>query len=338
MPVGTRATVKAVPQKDLIELDAEIILGNTYHLILRPGLDIIEAAGGLHQFMSWQRPILTDSGGYQVFSLSDLRKVKKDGVEFQSHIDGNKMFLGPREAMAAQRILGSDIAMVFDECPPWPCTEEDARTSLARTTRWAGMCREQERAPGQLVFGIVQGSVYSGLREQAAKELIDIGFDGYAIGGVSVGEPQDKMYEIVDAAAPHLPEDRPRYLMGVGLPPQIVECVARGIDMFDCVLPTRVGRNGSAYTWDGMVQAKTGRYKADFTQIEADCACYTCRNFTKAYLRHLINVGEILALQLLSIHNVHFYLELMRRIRQAIESKTFQDFRERFHARYRATK
>ena len=334
MPVGTRASVKALTPQNLIDVGAEIILGNTYHLVLRPGLEIFEKCGGLHNFMNWQHPILTDSGGYQVFSLSGLRKMTPDGVEFRSHIDGQKMFLGPKEAMRAQKIIGSDIAMVFDECPPWPCSYEQAAESLDLTLKWAAQCKEQERADGQLVFGIVQGSVYEDLRRKSVDGLMDIGFDGYAIGGVSVGEPEKTMYEIVDYCTPHMQVDKPRYLMGVGTPPQLVEAVARGVDMFDCVLPTRVGRNGSAYTWDGMVQVKAGRFKDDFTPIDENCTCYTCQNFSKAYLRHLINVGEPLAMQLLSLHNVHFYLTLMKEIRKAIEEHRFEAFRKAFHERY----
>ncbi|MCJ8331623.1 MAG: tRNA guanosine(34) transglycosylase Tgt [Lentisphaeria bacterium] len=334
MPVGTRGTVKAIPQKDLIEWDTEIILGNTYHLILKPGLDIIEAAGGLHKFMSWDRPILTDSGGYQVFSLAKLRKMKKDGVEFRSHIDGQKMFLGPKEAMHAQKILGSDIAMVFDECPPWPCTHSDADKSLDLTLEWARISMEQEHAPGQKIFGIIQGSVYADLREKSVKELNAIGFDGYAIGGLSVGEPQDMMYETIDVCEPHMHTDSPRYLMGVGTPAQLVEAVARGIDMFDCVLPTRVGRNGSAYTRKGMIQLKAGYNKDQFVPIDEDCKCYACATFSRAYIRHLLNVGELLGLYLVSVHNVFFYLSLMSEMRQAIMEKRFQLFREDFAANY----
>lgn len=335
MPVGTRASVKAVSPAELHELDASVILGNTYHLFLRPGMEIIRAAGGLHRFMSWDRPILTDSGGYQVFSLAKLRKLKPDGIEFQSHIDGSKLFLGPKEAMAIQRDLGSDIAMVLDECPPHPCTHQEAAESLKLTLRWAATCREQPRAEGQLVFGIVQGSAYEDLRQQAARELGAMDFDGYAIGGVSVGEPEAMMYQAIDHAAPELPQDKPRYLMGVGTPPQVVEAVARGVDMFDCVLPTRVGRNGSAYTAEGMMQIKAGRYKQDFRPIEEGCACYACRTFSRAYIRHLVNVGEILGLRLVTLHNLHFYLEMMRQIRQHIENDTFEAFRQDFHARYR---
>ncbi len=338
MPVGTRASVKAVSQRELMELDAQIILGNTYHLNLRPGMEIMRDAGGLHRFMNWNRPILTDSGGYQVFSLSKLRKMKPDGVEFQSHIDGSRCFIGPRESMAIQRDLGSDIAMVFDECPPHPCSHQDASDSLDLTLRWAADSKAQPHADGQLVFGIVQGSAYPDLRERSAKALVDMGFDGYAVGGVSVGEPEKVMYQAVEWAVPHLPEDQPRYLMGVGTPPQIVEAVARGIDMFDCVLPTRVGRNGSAYTPDGMLQVKAGKFKSDWTPIQKDCTCYACRNHTKGYIRHLINVGEILGLRLLTIHNLHFYLRLAKACRDHIAAGTFTEFRREFDSRYQPPK
>jgi queuine tRNA-ribosyltransferase len=335
MPVGTRASVKAVSPAELHDLDAAIILGNTYHLYLRPGMEVIEAAGGLHKFMGWDKPILTDSGGYQVFSLANLNKITPEGVSFRSHIDGSKLFLGPKEAMAIQRTLGSDIAMVFDECTPWPCTEKQAADSLKLTLDWARKSRDQEPAPGQLVFGIVQGSLFQELREVCARELMQIPFEGYAIGGLSVGEPEVDMYRVVDWVEPLLPQDKPRYLMGVGTPPQLVEAVARGIDMFDCVLPTRVGRNGSAFTRDGMIQAKAGKFKTDFSPLDPDCDCYTCKNFSKAYVRHLLNVGEILGLRLVTLHNLHFYLTLMAEMRGHVAAGTFQEFREAFHARYR---
>ena len=334
MPVGTRATVKAVNQHQLKEMNAEIILGNTYHLNLRPGMEIIRQAGGLHNFMNWDRPILTDSGGYQVFSLSKLRKMTPDGVEFQSHIDGSRHFIGPKESMAIQRDLGSDIAMVFDECPPWPCTHEEAEKSLEITLRWARESKDQERAPGQLYFGIIQGSEYADLRQRSIEELVKIGFDGYAIGGVSVGEPEEMMYKIVDICTPLMPEDSARYLMGVGTPIQLLECVARGVDMFDCVLPTRVGRNGSAYTRTGMIKVKGAKYKEAFRPIDEKCTCYACENHTMAYIRHLLSVDEILGLELLSVHNLHFFLELMKEIREHIENQTFQAFYEEMAANY----
>ncbi len=336
MPVGTQATVKAMTPAELLELDAKIILGNTYHLFVRPGMEIIRGAGGLHAFMNWERPILTDSGGYQVFSLKGLRKMTPDGVKFQSHVDGSPLFLGPKEAMAIQRDLGSDIAMVFDECTPYPATRKEAMDSLKLTLRWAETCREQKRAHGQLVFGIVQGGMYEDLRQLSAKELVNIGFDGYALGGLSVGEPEEEMWRVLEASEPCLPADKPRYMMGVGTPPQLVEAVARGVDMFDCVLPTRVGRNGCAFTSAGTLPVKAGRFKADFTPMDPECSCYACRNFTRAYIRHLLNVGEILGARLVTIHNLHFYLTLMQGIRDALDAGTFAEFRAAFHAKYTA--
>ncbi len=331
MPVGTRATVKAMSPAELEELGAQIILGNTYHLFLRPGMEIMAQAGGLHRFANWNRSILTDSGGFQVFSLTRLRKMEPDGVRFASHIDGTRFFLGPVESMRIQRTLDSDIVMAFDECTPYPATLSQAEKSLAITTRWERMSREQPLNDGQLRFGIVQGSVYPELRRKAAADIVDIGFDGYAIGGVSVGESEPEMMVAVDAAAPCLPENAPRYLMGVGTPRQIVESVARGVDMFDCVMPTRLGRHGSAFVGAGeTIPVKAGRYATDFSPIDPECDCYTCRNFTRAYLRHLFNVGEILGVRLVTLHNLHYFLHLMRRIRQAIESDTFEELRREF--------
>ncbi|MBQ8754827.1 MAG: tRNA guanosine(34) transglycosylase Tgt [Lentisphaeria bacterium] len=331
MPVGTRATVKAMSPAELEELGAQIILGNTYHLFLRPGLEIMRLAGGLHKFSNWKGSILTDSGGFQVFSLTNLRKMEKDGVRFASHIDGTRFFLGPVESMFIQRTLDSDIVMAFDECTPYPATFEQAEKSLAITTRWERMSREQPLNDGQLRFGIVQGSVFPELRKKSAESLLEIGFDGYAIGGVSVGETEEEMMLAVDAAAPHLPTDAPRYLMGVGPPRQIVESVARGVDMFDCVMPTRLGRHGSAFVGNGVtIPVKAGRYAKDFTPIDENCDCYCCRNFTKAYIRHLFNVGEILGVRLVTLHNIHYFLNLMKRIRTAIEEGTFQQLREEF--------
>ena len=329
MPVGTRGSVKAVSPRELDELGAQIILGNTYHLFLRPGLEIIRAAGGLHKFISYDKPILTDSGGFQVFSLATLRKITPDGVKFASHIDGSRFFLGPVESMMIQRTLDSDIVMAFDECTPYPATPEQALKSLEITTRWETMSREQSLNDGQLRFGIVQGSVYPDLREKSAKAITALDFDGYAIGGVSVGETEEEMFRAVEAAEPFLPEDKARYLMGVGTPKQIVEDVARGIDMFDCVLPTRLGRHGGAFIGKGeTLSVKAGKYAKDFTPIDPECTCYTCRNFTRAYIRHLMNVGEILGMQLLSIHNLHFYLDLARQIREALDAGTFAEFRD----------
>lgn len=331
MPVGTRGSVKAVSPFELNELGAQIILGNTYHLFLKPGLEIMNLAGGLHKFISWDKPILTDSGGFQVFSLANLRKIEKDGVRFASHIDGSRFFLGPKESMHIQRTLDSDIVMAFDECTPYPATMETAAKSLELTTRWETMSREQPLNDGQLRFGIVQGSVYKELREKSAKAITSLDFDGYAIGGVSVGETEEEMFAAVDAAEPFLPKDKPRYLMGVGTPRQIVEDVARGVDMFDCVLPTRMGRHGGAYVGYGdILPVKAGRFAKDFSPIEEGCTCYACRNFTRAYIRHLMNVGEILGIRLLTIHNLHYYLNLASKIRTSLENGTFAALRDEF--------
>ncbi len=333
MPVGTRGSVKAVSPAELDELQAQIILGNTYHLFLRPGLEVIKAAGGLHKFINFKKPILTDSGGFQVFSLASLRKIMPDGVKFASHIDGSRFFLGPVESMHIQKTLDSDIVMAFDECTPYPATFEQALKSLQITSRWERMSREQPLNDGQLRFGIVQGSTFEELRKRSAREIVNIGFDGYAIGGVSVGESEKEMMEAVDAAAPELPENAPRYLMGVGTPRQIVESVARGVDMFDCVLPTRLGRHGGAYVGYGeTINVKAGRYSMDFSPIEEGCQCYACRNFTRAYIRHLLNVGEILGMRLLTLHNLHYYINLAANIRKSIEDGTFAEFRQKFSA------
>lgn len=334
MPVGTQATVKALDPRELIEMGTQIILGNTYHLSIRPGMKIINAAGGLHKFMNWQRPILTDSGGYQVFSLAKIRKIKTHGVEFRSHLDGSLLFLGPREVMQIQKELGSDIAMVFDECPPHTSTPEELQEAVQRTIRWARECREQPRADNQLVFGIVQGGCNPELRELCAKALVALNFDGYAIGGVSVGEPEPEMMKAVELTIPFLPESKPRYAMGLGTPAQIVELVARGVDMFDCVLPTRVARNGTAFTKKGTINIKAGYNKDDFRPIEEDCNCFACQNFTRAYLRHLLNVEEILGLRMLSVHNTYMYLNLMRQIRSHIANGSFDDFRKKFITDY----
>jgi queuine tRNA-ribosyltransferase len=304
--------------------------------MLRPGHELVRELGGLHRFMAWPHAILTDSGGYQVFSLSKLRRLTPEGVHFQSHIDGTALFLGPREAMAIQRGLGSDIAMAFDECTPFPCTREEAAESLALTLSWARVCAEQEPAPHQQVFGIVQGGVFEDLRRESVEALVEIGFAGYALGGLSVGEPEEHMYRVLDAVAGRMPADRPRYLMGVGTPPQIVEAIGRGVDMFDCVLPTRMARNGTAFTHHGPIPVKAGRYKDDFTPIEPGCGCHACAGFTKAYIRHLLNVNEILGHRLMTLHNVHFYLKLARHAREAILENRFADFRREFVATYGA--
>jgi queuine tRNA-ribosyltransferase len=334
MPVGTQATVKCMTPDELHELKAQIILGNTYHLVIRPGTELIAKAGGLHKFMGWDGPILTDSGGYQVFSLAKLRKISREGVEFQSHVDGATLFLGPRESMVAQVALGSDVVMAFDECPHWPCDREYACSSLGLTLEWAARCREQKLSDGQLLFGIVQGSVYPDLRERSARELAAMGFDGYAIGGVSVGEPSAEMVRQVEMAVPFLPQDKPRYLMGVGTPPQILDMIARGVDMFDCVLPTRVARNGTIFTARGTYAIKNAQYRDDFGPLEEGCECYACRHFTRAYIRHLCRTNEILGLRLMTWHNLHLYLSTLRRAREAIAAGTFEDFRREFTSVY----
>ena len=331
MPVGTRATVKAMSPRELEELNVQIILGNTYHLFLRPGPELIEKAGGLHQFEDWHHPILTDSGGFQVFSLSNLRKMKPDGVEFASHIDGTRFFLGPRESMAIQRALGSDIVMSFDECTPYPCKYEDAAKSLDVTLRWELMSREQKLKDHQQLFGIVQGSTYRDLRERSAKELVKIGFDGYSIGGLSVGESEETMFECLEWVTPLLPKDKPRYLMGVGTPKQIYEGVRRGVDMFDCVMPTRLARHGSAFVRGGKtIPVKAGKYREDFTPVDPGCSCYCCTHFTKAYVRHLMNVNEILGIRLITLHNIHYFMDLTRRIREHIAAGTLNDMASEF--------
>ena len=331
MPVGTRGSVKAVSPRELDELQAQIILGNTYHLFLRPGLEIIAAAGGLHKFINYPRPILTDSGGFQVFSLSPLRKITPDGVKFASHIDGTRFFLGPKESMHIQKVLDSDIVMAFDECTPYPATPEQVKKSIDLTTRWETMSREQPLNDGQLRFGIVQGSVYPELRRISAEAISALDFDGYAVGGVSVGESEAEMYLAVESAIPYIPADAPHYLMGVGTPRQIVECVARGIDMFDCVIPTRLGRHGAAYVGNGAtMNVKAGRYARDFRPIEENCSCYACANFSRAYIRHLLNVGEILGIRLVTLHNLHYFLRLAERIRTALEQETFSELRAEF--------
>jgi queuine tRNA-ribosyltransferase len=338
MPVGTQGTVKAMTPDELSSVGAQIILGNTYHLFLRPGLEVIKHFGGLHRFMSWNGPILTDSGGFQVFSLSKLRRITEEGVHFNSHIDGLPCFLSPEICMEIQTNLGSDVAMAFDECPPYPCEFEYASASLERTLRWAQRCRTwsigQTNGARPLLFGIVQGATYRALREKSALALTGMEFDGYAIGGVSVGEPETEMMRAIEFSEPFLPPDRPRYAMGLGTPPQIVEMVARGVDMFDCVLPTRLARNGTAFTEIGTLNLKNNPYRLDEGPIEEGCPCLTCRTFTRGYIRHLIKAEEILGLRLITIHNLHFYMNLMRRIREAIERGTFASFRQRFVGQY----
>ena len=337
MPVGTQASVKALDLRELNEIGTEILLGNTYHLFLRPGMDIIRKAGGLHQFMNWDKPILTDSGGFQVYSLAKIRKVREDGVEFQSHLSGETLFLGPKESMAIQRELGSDIAMLFDECPPHGVSDSDLQAAVKRTLDWATICAGQPRAEGQLYFGIVQGANNPELRKRCAEELVAMDFDGYAIGGVSVGEPEPEMMHAVEITEPHLPVEKARYAMGLGTPAQLIELVARGVDMFDCVLPTRVARNGTAYTSGGAINLRASHQKEDFGPIEEGCECFACTHHTRAYLRHLLKAGEILGLRMLSVHNSHFYMEIMRDIRRHLAEDTFDDYREDFIANYQPT-
>ena len=328
MDVGTCGTVKALEPRDLKEARAQVVLGKTDHLMLRPGASVLEASRGLHAFMGWDGPILTDSGGFQVFSLAKNRKLTPGGCRFNSHIDGHEFFLGPKESMAMQRVIGSDIAMVFDECLPYPCERDRAEKSVEQTLKWAAECRVQERAPGQLVFGIVQGGVYDDLRRHCAEELVKMDFDGYAIGGVSVGEPEEEMYRAVDASVPYLPEEKPRYVMGLGVMHQMAECVARGVDMFDCVLPTRIARHGTAITRHGNVAIKAAKWIYDQSPVEEGCDCYCCRNFTRSYVRHLLSCGEILGLRLLTIHNVYALNRFMEDMRAAIAEGTFFEFKE----------
>lgn len=328
MPVGTRGAVKTLTNQHLIDIGASIILGNTYHLMLRPGSEIIKKAGGLHGFMNWNRPILTDSGGFQVFSLSDLNKITEEGVFFQSHIDGSRHFLGPIESMQIQEALGSDIVMAFDECAPYPCERKKSEEAVERTYRWAQTCRNFTLQPHQNLFGIVQGGVHADLRQQSADSLTPLNFDGYAIGGLSVGEPAALMNDVIDHTIPHLPEQKPRYLMGVGTPRNIIEAVRRGVDMFDCVMPTRNARNGTAFTWSGKIIIKAGRYAEDFSPLDPELDCYTSK-FSKAYIRHLLNVDEITGLTLVSLQNLAFYLDFMRQLRQAIEQDNLPSFYEK---------
>ncbi len=325
MPVGTRGSVKTLTQQQLLDIDARIILGNTYHLMLRPGMEIIRKAGGLHKFMQWPRSILTDSGGFQVFSLSGLNKITDQGVHFQSHIDGSRHFLGPDESMQIQKVLGSDIVMAFDECSPYPCKREEVEKALIRTHRWAEKCRRYDLQPHQNLFGIVQGGVYDDLREQSAKALNALDFEGYAIGGLSVGEPAQLMYKTIEATEPFLKEDKPRYLMGVGTPRNLIEAVMRGIDMFDCVMPTRNARNGTAFTWQGKITIKAGKFAEDFSPLDPELDCYASQ-FSKAYVRHLLNVEEITGLTLVSLQNLAFYLDFMKKLRQAIQQDSLMAF------------
>lgn len=332
MPVGTYGTVKAMTPEELRELGAEIILGNTFHLFLRPGTDIIESHGTLHDFMHWNGPILTDSGGFQVWSLAERRKITEEGVKFQSPVDGARVFIGPEESMQIQRSLGSDIVMCFDECTPYPATHQQARDSMELSMRWAKRCKAAHGDNPSALFGIVQGSMYDDLREESAAALKDIGFDGYAVGGLSVGESAEQREQVLDATTPHLPEDKPRYLMGVGRPEDIVEAVRRGIDMFDCVMPTRNARNGHLFTRFGVVRIRNAANKTDTGPLDKDCSCYTCKNYSRAYLHHLHRCNEILASRLSTLHNLHYYQELMADLRQAIEDERLEEFVREFYA------
>jgi queuine tRNA-ribosyltransferase len=332
MPVGTYGTVKAMTPEELKDLGAQILLGNTFHLMLRPGVEVIQAHGGLHRFMHWEGPILTDSGGFQVFSLGAMRKITEQGVHFRSPVDGRPVLLGPEESMAAQRALGSDIVMVFDECTPYPVTYAQARQSMELSLRWAERSRRAHEGNSSALFGIVQGGMYEDLRLFSLERLTGIGFDGFAIGGLSVGEPKEDRHRVLGALVPFMPADRPRYLMGVGTPEDIVDAVGRGIDLFDCVLPTRNARNGHLFTRFGIVRIRNARYKDDLRPIDEECGCYTCKHYTRAYLRHLDKCREILGARLNTIHNLHYYQELMIQLREAIAAGGYRAFVERFHA------
>jgi len=352
MPVGTQGSVKAVSSRELRELKAQIVLGNTYHLFVRPGLDVIRHFGGLHSFMNWDGPILTDSGGYQIFSLAKLRKITEEGVHFQNHVDGTPAFISPEIAMEIQSALGSDIAMVLDECPPWPCEYDYAARSAELTVRWAQRYKRAveagvspaklQNAAGRvattgnpLLVGIVQGATFPELRKRSAQALVEMGFDGYAVGGVSVGEPEEEMMRAVESGAQFLPENKPRYAMGLGTPPQLLELIARGMDMFDCVLPTRLARNGTAFAGSGTLNLKNAEFARDKNPIERDCDCPACQEYTRGYIRHLIKAEEILGLRLITLHNLHFYLNLMRQARNTIEKGTFDQFRKDFVGNYK---
>ena len=335
MPVGTQATVKSMTPEELKEVNAQIILSNTYHLFLRPGHELVKEAGGLHNFMHWDRPILTDSGGFQVFSLGKLRKITEEGVEFQSHLDGSKKFLSPEKAMEVENALGSDIMMAFDECCTYPSTYEYTKKSMERTTRWAKRCKEAHKRPeDQGLFGIIQGGFYEDLRKKSAEDLIELDFPGYAIGGISVGEPKEKFIEILQYTAPLMPKDKPRYLMGVGTPDYLIEAAIAGIDMCDCVLPTRIARHGTALTSHGKLVVRNATYEHDFTPLDPECDCYACKNYTRAYIRHLIKANEILGIRLLSIHNIKFLTNLMDKVRIEIENDNLGSFRDEFYRKY----
>ena len=334
MPVGTAAVVKAMTSREMEEIGTQILLSNTYHLHLRPGEDLVAEAGGLHRFMDWHKPILTDSGGFQVFSLAGIRTIAEEGVTFQSHLDGSRQFIGPETSMDIQQKLGADIAMAFDVCSPYPCDHKTARVNMERTHRWAQRCKEHHTREDQALFGIVQGAFYKDLRMESAKTLSDMDFIGYGIGGLSVGEPKPMMYELLEEMMPYMPAHKPRYLMGVGTPDCLIEGVLRGIDMFDCVLATRIARNGTALTSAGRLVVRNAQYARDFGPIDPECDCCACTHFSRAYVRHLIKAGEITGGRLLSIHNLRFLIRLMERVRQAIAEDRFLDFRKEFYAKY----
>jgi len=335
MPVGTLATVKTMSPEELKQMNAQIILSNTYHLWLRPGEDIVKEAGGLHQFMNWDRPILTDSGGFQVFSLSKIRDIVEEGVHFRHHLSGEKLFFSPEKAMQIQNDLGPDIMMVLDECPPYPATYEYMQKSVNRTSRWAERSlNAHQRKDDQALFGIIQGGEFSDLRKQSAQDLISLDFPGYAIGGLSVGEPKDIMNNVLETTTPLMPSHKPRYLMGVGSPDSLIDGAIRGIDMFDCVLPTRIARNGTCMTSHGRLVVRNAKYARDFSPIDENCSCYTCTNYSRAYVRHLINTNEIFGFRLTTYHNLHFLLELMKQVRAAISEDRLGDFKEAFFEQY----
>ncbi len=334
MPVGTQATVKAMSPHEMAEIGTQILLSNTYHLFLRPGHEIVREAGGLHRFMCWDKPILTDSGGFQVFSLAEIRKIRDEGVEFRSHIDGRKIFISPEYDMEIQEALGADIAMAFDECSPYPCDHERAREAMRRTHAWAARCKAAHTREDQALFGIVQGAFYKDLRIQSAQALADMDFPGYGIGGLSVGEPKPLMYEMLEEMMPHMPANKPRYLMGVGSPDCLLEGIERGVDMFDCVLATRIARNGTVFTKHGRLVVRNNLYARDFRPLDEDCDCYVCQNFTRAYIRHLIKAEEILAARLTSYHNLYFLIKMMDRARAAIDEGRFLEFKNEFFENY----
>ena len=334
MPVGTQATVKAMTPDELKDCGAQIILSNTYHLHLRPGEELVKKAGGLHSFMNWDRPILTDSGGFQVFSLADFRKISENGVEFRSHLDGSKRFISPEIAVGIQEALGSDIAMQFDQISAYPCDHSQARDAMHRTIRWLERCMKAKKREDQALFGIVQGAFFSDLRIECAKEMANLDLPGFGIGGLSVGEPKEIMYDMLEKMMPFMPERKPRYLMGVGSPDCLIEGVLRGVDMFDCVLATRVARNGTVFTHDGRVVVRNAKYAEDFGPLDPSCDCYTCRNFSRAYIRHTFKAGEILPLRLNTIHNIYFLTHMMTEMRQAIENDALLDWTNEFYARH----